>query len=322
MTIGLASVVGLVVGLFGYLLQSSSPSPAPGSSGAGPAAPCGTINLAINPWVGYAADAAVYSYLARTRLGCVIVPKTLTETESWPGFTSGDVDLILENWGHADLIKQYVTDQKAAIDLGPTGNKGVIGWFVPLWLAQAHSDVLDWRNLNDYAQQFRTSISDGQGQLLDGDPSYVTNDAALVKNLNLNFKVVRGGSESALIQAFREAEQQHQFLLAYFYEPHWFFQQMQLAQVILPPYTPGCDADPATVACGYPPYDLHKIASTRFASSASPAATLAKNFQWTNEDQDSVASSIVEDHLSDDDAAKRWVDANPDKVGTWLAGTR
>ncbi|MFD8388736.1 hypothetical protein ACFV2N_05870, partial [Streptomyces sp. NPDC059680] len=29
-----------------------------------------------------------------------------------------------------------------------------------------------------------------KGQLLVGDPSYVTNDAALVKNLTLNFKVV------------------------------------------------------------------------------------------------------------------------------------
>ncbi len=48
---------------------------------------------------------------------------------------------------------------------------------------------------------------------------FVTNDAALVRNLNLNFKVVYAGSETALIQSFRQAEAKKQWLLGYFYEP-------------------------------------------------------------------------------------------------------
>jgi glycine betaine/proline transport system substrate-binding protein len=289
-----------------------------GGSGGGSGGQCGTVNLAVNPWVGYEADAAVYAYVAKTNLNCNVVKKDLKEQVSWAGFSTGEVDLILENWGHPDLVKQYITDEKVAVDLGPTGNKGIIGWYVPPWLAQAHPDILDWQNLNKYAQQFRTSESGEQGQLLDGDPSYVTNDAALVKNLNLNFKVVQGGSETALIQSFRQAEQQKQFLLAYFYEPQWFFEEIKLVRVNLPPYTEGCDADPATVACDYPPYDLNKIASTKFANSGSPAAELAKKFSWTNSDQNTVARYIAVDKLSAEDAAKKWVDANQDKVKAWL----
>jgi glycine betaine/proline transport system substrate-binding protein len=287
-----------------------------GSGGSG--AKCGTVNLAVNPWVGYDADAAVYAYVAQSKLGCTVVKKDLKEQVSWAGFSTGEVDLILENWGHPDLVKQYITDQKVAVDLGLTGNKGIIGWYVPPWLAAAHPDILDSKNLNNYAEQFRTSESSNQGQLLDGDPSYVTNDAALVTNLKLNFKVVQGGSETALIQSFRQAEQQKQFLLAYFYEPQWFFQELKLVRVNLPPYTAGCDADPAKVACDYPPYDLNKIASTKFANSGSPAAELAKKFQWTNEDQNTVARYIAVDKLSAEDAAKKWVDAHPDKVKAWL----
>ena len=77
---------------------------------------------------------------------------------------------------------------------------------------------------------FKTSESGGKGQLLDGDPSYVTNDEALVKNLNLNYKVVVGGSEAALIQSFRNAEKNKKPLLAYFYEPQWFFAEMPAGQ--------------------------------------------------------------------------------------------
>ena len=65
-------------------------------------------------------------------------------------------------------------------------------------MAEEYPDILDWENLNKYADMFETSESDGKGQLLDGDPSYVTNDEALVKNLDLDFKVVVGGSEAAL----------------------------------------------------------------------------------------------------------------------------
>ena len=66
-------------------------------------------------------------------------------------------------------------------------------------MAEKYPDITDWKNLNKYADMFKTSESGGKGQLLDGDPSYVTNDEALVKNLDLNYKVVVGGSEAALI---------------------------------------------------------------------------------------------------------------------------
>jgi glycine betaine/proline transport system substrate-binding protein len=288
------------------------------SSAAGPSGTCGTFNLAVNPWVGYEADAAVVAYVAQTRLGCTVAKKDLKEEVSWQGFGTGEVDAVLENWGHDDLKKKYITDQKTAVSAGQTGNKGVIGWYVPPWLAKAYPDITDWKNLDKYADKFKTSESSGKGQLLDGDPSYVTNDAALVTNLKLNFKVVYAGSETALIQAFRLAEQKKQWVLGYFYEPQWFLSEVPLVKVNLPPYTTGCDAVAAKVACDYPVYNLDKIVSTSFAKSGSPAYNLVKNFHWTNDDQNLVAKYIAENKMSDDAAAKKWVDANPDKVAAWL----
>jgi len=43
-----------------------------------------------------------------------------------------------------------------------------------------------------------------------------------------------------------------------------------------------------------------------------------KNFNWTNEDQNTVAKYIAEDKMDPEEAAKKWVDANPDKVKAWL----
>lgn len=290
-----------------------------GDSSSGAAGDCGTFNLAVNPWVGYEANAAVLAYVAEKELKCKVTKKELKEEVAWQGFGTGEVDAVVENWGHDDLRKKYIDEQKTAVSAGSTGVKGQIGWYVPPWLAKQHPDILDWNNLNKYADQFKTSESGDKGQLLDGDPSFVTNDEALVKNLNLNYKVVYGGSETALIQAFRQAEKDKKWVIGYFYSPQWLLNEIKLEKVKLPEYKPGCDADAEKVACDYPDYDLDKIVSKKFADANGPAYQLVKNFKWTNEDQNTVAKYIAEDKMKPEDAAKKWVEANGDKVKAWLA---
>ncbi|SDG18643.1 glycine betaine/proline transport system substrate-binding protein [Lentzea fradiae] len=289
-----------------------------GDTSSGAAGDCGTFNIAINPWVGYEANAAVLAHVAEKELGCKVTKKELKEEVAWQGFGTGEVDAVVENWGHDDLRKKYIDDQKTAVNAGSTGVKGQIGWYVPPWLAKEHPDILDWNNLDKYADRFKTSESGDKGQLLDGDPSFVTNDEALVKNLNLNFKVVYGGSETALIQAFRQAEKDKKWVIGYFYSPQWLLNEIKLEKVKLPEYRPGCDADAEKVACDYPDYDLDKIVSKKFADANGPAYQLVKNFQWTNEDQNTVAKYIAEDKMKPEDAAKKWVEANGDKVKAWL----
>jgi glycine betaine/proline transport system substrate-binding protein len=288
------------------------------SSDAGSGGKCGDLNMAVNPWVGYEASAHVVGYVAKTKLGCKVTYKDLKEEVSWQGFGSGTVDVVIENWGHPDLVKKYIDGNKTAEDFGPNGNIGVIGWFVPPWLAKAHPDVLDYKNLNKYADKFKTSESGGQGQFLDGDPSFVTNDEALIKNLKLNFKVVYAGSEPALIQAYRKAEQNKSWVIGYWYSPQWFLNEVPMAHVKLPPYKTGCDADAAKIACDYPKYTLNKVVSKKWADEGGSGVDLVKNFKWTNDDQNLVAKYIAEDKMDPEAAAKKWVDANPDKVKAWL----
>jgi glycine betaine/proline transport system substrate-binding protein len=283
---------------------------------------CGKVTLAVNPWVGYEANLAVVSYLLRHELGCTVVTKAEAEVDSWKHLAAGQVDAILENWGHDDLKKLYVDQEKVAVEAGLTGNKGIIGWYLPPWMAKEYPEITNWRNLNKYAFLFRTRQSGDKGQLLDGDPTYVTNDTALVKNLGLDFTVIYAGSEDALISAFREAERHRKPLLGYFYSPQWLLSEIDLVHVPLPRYTPGCDADPKTVACDYQPYDLDKIENRAFAYSGSPAAQLIQNFSWTNDDQNQVAGDLTGRKLSPDQAAERWLDGHRPVWQEWLPQKR
>jgi glycine betaine/proline transport system substrate-binding protein len=278
----------------------------------------GTVKIAVNPWVGYEANAAVVGYLLQHELGYTVEKKNLKEEISWQGFETGEVDVVLENWGHDDLKKTYVQEKKTAVELGPTGNKGVIGWYVPQWMADKYPDITDWNNLNKYADLFKTSESKGKGQLLDGDPSFVTNDAALVTNLKLNYEVVFSGSEAAIIKAAQQATAQKKPLLFYFYEPQWLFAKEKYVRVKLPAYTAGCDADPKKVACDYPDYTLDKIASKKFADTNSTAYQLVKNFKWTNEDQNLVSDYITNQGMTAEAAGEKWVKEHEATWKPWI----
>jgi len=294
---------------------------APAGSAAVAAATCkgdgtkGAVKMMINQWVGAAANVAVAQCLLQ-QMGYKVTTSTLAEEVAWQGFSTGEVDVILENWGHPDLEKKYIATDKLAQDDGPNGVTGIIGWYVPGWMVDKYPDITDWNNLNKYADLFKTSESGDKGQFLGSDPTFVQYDEALITNLKLNYKDVFSGSEAATITAFQQADKNKTPLIGYFYDPQWLQSEIKLVQVKLPPYTPGCDADLKKVACDYPPYILNKIVRTKFATDGGDAATFIKNFKWANKDQNSVADAITNKNMSPEDAAKQWIDAN---AATWQA---
>jgi glycine betaine/proline transport system substrate-binding protein len=301
----------------------ASGSAAPSGSAAAAAATCtgdgskGEVKMMVNEWVGAAANVAVAQCLLQ-QMGYKVTTSTLAEEIAWQGFETGEVDVILENWGHPELEKKYIQDTKLAIDDGPMGVKGIIGWYVPKWMVDKYPDITDWNNLNKYADLFKTSESGDKGQFLGASPAFVQYDEALIANLNLNYKVVFSGSEAASITAFQEASKNQTPLIGYFYDPQWLLNEIELVQVKLPPWTEGCDADLKKVACDYPAYILNKIVRTKWNDGAGDAATFIKNFHWDNADQNSVADAITNKSMKELDAAKQWIDANSAKWQTWM----
>ena len=279
---------------------------------------CGEFNILVHPWVGYTADAYVVGHVAEEELGCTVNYVDLKEGgPSYQALASGDGDVILEEWSHEAELESAVEDG-TAVDLGPMGAVGVIGWYVPGWLAEEHPEVLDHKNLNDFAEEFRTSESGSKGQFLGSDPTFTQYDEAIVKNLELDYKVVFSGGETATVQALQKAQENKEWLLAYFWEPHYIHAEIPLERVQLPPYEEGCDANKAEVDCDYAETQLKKVASTEFMESGSPAADLVEKWEWSNDDQNQVAAYITSEKMSPEDAAATWVADNPDKVQAWL----
>ena len=203
------------------------------------------VDIAVNPWVGYEANAGVVGHLLEEKLGFTVEYKDLAEQVSWEGFEIRRGRRHRRELGprrpHPDLrhrqgrrgrrrehrhrrdhrLVRAAVDGDRSIPTSPTGPTST-----------------------SYAELFKTSESGDKGQFLDGDPSFVTSDEGIINGLGLDYEVVYAGSEAALIEAFRKAEQNKTPLLGYFYSPQWFLNEVPLVKIDLPPWTEGCDADP------------------------------------------------------------------------------
>src|SRR5919109_108555 len=278
-----------------------------------------TVTLSVQSWVGAQANVAVAQYLLEHELGYRVDTVQVDEIPAWDALSQGRVDAIMEDWGHPEEEQRYVKDKKTIVPGGDLGVTGHIGWYVPTYFAKAHPDVTDWKNLNKYADQMRTAESGGKGQLMDGSPSYVTNDKALVKNLDLDYQVVFAGSEAAQITQIKQFAKEKKPFLSYWYAPQWLFKKVPMNEVKLPAYKEGCDADAAKVACAYPHTPLQKYLNADFAKDGDEAAALLKKFKWTTEDQNEVSLMIAEQRLSPEEAAKKWVDSHASTWKAWLS---
>ncbi|CAL9460684.1 ABC transporter substrate-binding protein [Streptomyces sp. Tu 3180] len=277
-----------------------------------------TVTLSVQSWVGAQANVAVARYLLEHELGHRVDTVQIDEVPAWDALSQGRVDAILEDWGHPEQEQRYVEDRKTIVNGGDLGVTGHIGWFVPTYFAKRHPDVTDWKNLDKYAEEFRTPESGGKGQLMDGSPSYVTNDEALVRNLKLDYKVVFAGSEAAQITQIKQFAQEEKPFLTYWYTPQWLFEKVPMTEVKLPPYEEGCDADPEKVACAYPHTPLQKYLNADFAENGGEAADFLRKFRWTTEDQNEVSLMIAEQKLSPEEAARKWVAGHESTWRKWL----
>lgn len=281
-------------------------------------APCGSYAIAMHGWVGYTASAAVLTEVGKS-LGCTITQTKLDEgSVTYDAMEAGTIDVVVEDWGGGRW--QDWADRGAVIDVGPNGNIGLIGMYVPQWMADEFPDITDAANLNKYADKFVTPESKGKGAWLEGPPGYTTIGEKMVKANNLNYTIISTGSEQALIDAFVKADKDKTAVLAYWWTPQNLLAKIKLARVNFPA-NDWTDPAAASGLTDYPETVLPKLVSKKLNDANDPFTKLVKAWKWTNDDQNSVAAAI-EGGATPEAAAQAWIAANKDVVDGWIAATK
>lgn len=302
----LAAAVALVLTACGSSVDDKASSDTAASD-------CGSYTIAMHAWVGYTASAQVVTNVAES-LGCTITQTEIKEASvSYDAMEAGSIDFIVEDWG-GGRWKEWA-DRGAVHELGTDGNVGHIGMYVPAWMAEQYPDITDAANLNKYADLFKTAESKGKGAWLEGPPDYTTIGEKQIKANKLNFTAISTGSEQALIDAFTKATENKTAVLGYWWTPHYLLAKLKLVEVKFPA-SDWTDPAEASGLTGHPEQDLMKLGSTKVNDSTDAFGKLAKNFKWTNDDQNSVAADI-DGGMTPKEAAQKWIDANKDTVASW-----
>jgi glycine betaine/proline transport system substrate-binding protein len=288
----------------------------------------GSITLAVNPWDGSAANANVARIILE-RQGMDVKLTDIDEHAAWPALDEGSIDANLEVWpsGNAEDVSTYIKSKKTVVNGGLIGPTGQIDWFIPKFVADAHPEFTKWEGLKTQAaaDYFKTAETGNQGQFLLGDPSYVSYDADIIKNLGLPFKVVVGGGQAALITALDAAFTDKTPLLFYFYNPQWANAKYDLVKVELPAITPECQKSAEgqgkdhKYACAYPPEYLFKAISADLETENPGAFDFLKQMKWTDQDQNTVTKYKNVDGMTIAAAAQKWVDENESVWKAWLS---
>lgn len=282
-------------------------------------APKPEIKLAANAWDGSRVNVAVAKILLEKEMGYTVSIVDIDENAQFPALASGDLSATLEIWpsGHAKDYDEYVTTGKLE-DLGPLGVVGKISWYIPKYMVDADPTLATWEGIKANAALFQTAETGDKGQFIGGDPSFVQYDEAIINSLGMNLQVVFAGSEQAILSALDAAYGRQEPILFYFWTPHAIHAKYDLVPVALPEYTDTCYADPAAVACDYPPDVLYKAGYAGLKDAAPQAYQFLKNMNYTTADQIFMLDQIASQGKSVDEAAQAWVDANKSVWEKWI----
>ena len=282
-----------------------------------------TIRLIVNPWPASELNVAVAKQLIEKELGYPVKVLNIDSQAQWAALANDQAEASLEIWpsGHGENIAQYIETEKVVEHGGVLGPVGIIGWYVPNYVVEAHPELASWEGYQnlELTRLFATPETGERGQFLAGDPTWTQYDADIILNLGLNLEVVPAGSEKDLLAAVDVAYKQDQPILFYFYEPHAIFAKYDLVQVALPEYTTECYANPegGSVNCAYPVDHLIKIFSVQLVNRAPAVYHFLKAMSYDNQAQVEMLASL-EAGKTVEQTAGEWITAHPEVWKKWL----
>lgn len=282
------------------------------------------VKLAVSPWVASEINAVVAKILLEEKMGIQVEIVPIDEYAQWDALAKGELHAGLEVWpsGHGENIKKYIQEEKSVEDGGPLGPVGKISWYIPSYLRRDHPELATWEGFKDPANValFATAETGGKGRFLAGDPSWVQYDADIIRNLGLDFTVVRLNSEEALLAALDSAYKKQEPILLYFWTPHWAHTIYDLVPVELPPYSDACYAKKAEggINCDYPSDPLFKIFWSDFKTYSPQAYQFLKKMNYSNLDQIAMLAVVQLEGKSVEEAARGWIAENEQVWKAWL----
>ncbi|MCC7565917.1 MAG: glycine betaine ABC transporter substrate-binding protein [Methanomicrobiaceae archaeon] len=258
------------------------------------AAPPATVNIGYVTW-----DCAIAStHVMQEVFEQAGYDVTLTAVDAGPLYAAlarGDVDFTTTAWlphTHEHYWEEY-GDQLDYVNENIPGTAR-IGLVVP-----AYVTIDSIEEMNDVADQFG-------GRIVGIEPGagIMTRTEQAIDEYDLNYELV-ASSSAGMAAELRSAINSEEWVVVTGWSPHWKFGRFDLKYLDDPKGVYG-DAE-----------DIVTVARQGLREDDPKAYGILERFEWTSEDIHSVMTDI-EGGMPEEEAAKKWVDANPETVAAWI----
>lgn len=251
-----------------------------------------TVRISYVQWDSEVASTNVIAQVLKDQ-GYQVEMIPLDNAVNWKTVANGNSDFSTSAWlpvTHGDLYKQY---KNQLDDLGPNLKGTKLGLVVP-----AYMDVTSIEDLSNQAGQKITGIEPGAGIMSAAEK-------ALSDYSNLGSWELVSASTGAMTTALDQAIAKKEPIVVTGWSPHWMFSKYDLKYLEDPKGSFGGEENITTIARKGLKKDMPELYK------------VVDQFNWTTEDMESVMLDI-NDGMSAEAAAKKWIDNNPDKVDQWL----
>ncbi len=287
------------------------------------------IKLAMNEWTSQNFLTQIAGRIL-SKAGYNIDYVTAGYTTQLTAIASGDITTSMEIWETnvgEGFPKMVQTGQINIVS--ENGLKGGGGWVYPKYVEEECPGLPDWNALKKCSKLFATPETLPKGQLIDFPPEWGNmNTKERLDALGLSFKTVSGGSEGAMLTAFRTSVATKKPVLVYFWWPHPIFAELQLNHVNLPAWDAACETDPKwgvnpekTYDCGEAPGRIMIISWPGMKAKWPGAYKILENFKVDN-DEDMKYSLAIEKGKKLEAAADEWMTKNEARWSSWIEAAK
>ena len=218
----------------------------------------------------------------------------------YQGLSQGSLDLTTSAWlpvTHQSYMGQYGSSlDRVAVNL--EGCR--IGMAVPQYVYDA--GVTTIADLNEHADRFDSRIVG-----IEPGAGVVMATEAAIEEYALDGYRLQTSSSGAMLAELRSAYEKEEWIAVTLWSPHWAFSEWDMAYL----------DDPLDTYGGA---EVVETISRLGLSNDSPKAyAIIEAFEWSLDDCQSVMLDIFSNGMDEKEAAQKWIDANRDKVDSWIA---
>ena len=266
---------------------------------------CETVKMADPGWSDIAATNAITGFLL-DGMGYKAKVDTLAVPITYGGLKDGQVDVFLGNWMPAQqgfYDKFVATGDVTQLAKNLDGTEFTLAVPDYVWDAGVHN----FADLNKFADKFDKKIY-GIGS---GAPANASLQEIIKKNdFDMGQWKLVESSEQAMLAEVSRAVKKQKFVTFLGWTPHPMNVQLKMH------YLKGGEqyfGDTGSV---------HTLTRKGYAQACPNVGKLLTNLSFTQEMENSIMAEVVNKKVSNADAAKAWIKANPAVLDKWLDGVK